>query len=155
MSAIVGIGIDLVNVTRFRQRLESRSFLARVFTEVELAEANKRSDRAPALAIKFAHKEAVMKCLGAGLRQGVWFSQIDVMGEGAGLHVDLVRCARDVANAFGRCYWHHACSTRDDYVFAQAMLISGDPAHVFHLADGNLDTNPRHPNESGGRRDPL
>lgn len=155
MTEIVGIGIDLVNIARFQRRLESKSFLDRVFTEAELAEVGEHCDPEQALAIKFAHKEAVMKCLGAGIRQGVWFSQIGVTGEGAGLRLDLARCARDVGDAFGRCYWHHACSTSDDYVFAQAMLIAGDPPRVSHLAGGKLDTDLRHPNESGGRRDPV
>lgn len=126
MTVIVGIGIDLLNVSRFRQRLESPSFRTRVFTEPELAEAEMHGDPAEALASKFAYKEAVMKCLGAGVRQGVWFSQIDVTGEGARTRLDLQRCARDIADAFGQCYWHLSNSTNGDYVIAQAILMAGD-----------------------------
>lgn len=126
MAVIVSIGIDLVNLSRFRQRLESPSFRARVFTKPELAEAEIHGGSAEALATKFAYKEAVMKCLGAGVRQGVWFSQIGVTGEGARTRLDLQRCARDIADAFGQCYWHLSNSTNGDYVIAQAILMAGN-----------------------------
>jgi holo-[acyl-carrier protein] synthase len=64
----VGIGIDAVEVPRFRRVLERRPGLReRLFTEGELAYAARFSDPAPRLAARFAVKEAVMKSLGVGL----------------------------------------------------------------------------------------
>jgi holo-[acyl-carrier protein] synthase len=68
MSAIVGVGVDAVDVARFRRLLERRPRLAeRCFTETEQADAVRSSDRAESLAARFAAKEAVMKALGRGL----------------------------------------------------------------------------------------
>jgi holo-[acyl-carrier protein] synthase len=68
MSAIVGVGVDAVDVGRFRRLLERRPRLAeRCFTETERADAVRSSDRAESLAARFAAKEAVMKALGRGL----------------------------------------------------------------------------------------
>ena len=68
VSAIVGVGVDAVDVARFRRLLERRPRLAqRCFTETEQADAVRSSDRAESLAARFAAKEAVMKALGRGL----------------------------------------------------------------------------------------
>jgi holo-[acyl-carrier protein] synthase len=68
VSVIVGVGVDAVDVARFRRLLERRPRLAeRCFTEAERADAVRSSDRAESLAARFAAKEAVMKALGRGL----------------------------------------------------------------------------------------
>lgn len=127
---IIGIGTDLVKLERFRTRIECASFLTRVFTHDELLEAKSYRDPAPELATRFACKEAVMKCMGAGIRQGVWFSQICVTSRGGTrLHVNLARRARDVASYFGPCKWQVTSSSRGDFLFAQAILIA-DRAHT-------------------------
>jgi holo-[acyl-carrier protein] synthase len=65
---VIGIGIDAVEIDRFRRVLvRTPGLTARVFTEGEQAEGRRRTDPAPALAARFAAKEAVMKALGVGL----------------------------------------------------------------------------------------
>ena len=64
---MVGIGIDAVEVDRFRRVLGRRPGMAgRLFTDGERAGTAGR-DPAPRLAARFAAKEAVMKALGVGL----------------------------------------------------------------------------------------
>jgi holo-[acyl-carrier protein] synthase len=66
--AIVGLGIDAVDVDRFRRVIDRRpSLVGRVFTEAEQAYAASTADRAPRLAVRFAAKEAVLKAMGAGI----------------------------------------------------------------------------------------
>jgi holo-[acyl-carrier protein] synthase len=65
---LLGVGVDAVDVNRFRQILERRpGFAARYFTATEQADAQGSADRAESLAARFAAKEAVMKSLGTGL----------------------------------------------------------------------------------------
>ncbi len=65
---MVGVGVDAVDVDRFRRVLARRPGLAeRVFTEGERADAAAAADPAERLAARFAAKEAVMKALGSGL----------------------------------------------------------------------------------------
>ena len=64
---MVGIGIDAVEVDRFRRVLGRRPGLAgRLFTDGERAGTAGR-DPVPRLAARFAAKEAAMKALGVGL----------------------------------------------------------------------------------------
>jgi len=65
---VVGVGIDAVDVERFRRVLHRRPRLAdRVFTDEERAEATRSGDAAQRLAARFAAKEATMKALGRGI----------------------------------------------------------------------------------------
>jgi len=65
---MIGLGIDAVEIDRFRRVLERRPGLAgRLFTDAERAYGNRFSDPAPRLAARFAAKEAAMKALGVGL----------------------------------------------------------------------------------------
>jgi holo-[acyl-carrier protein] synthase len=66
--AIVGVGVDAVDVGRFRRVLERRpGFAHRVFTDAERDYAQRHHDPVPRLAARFAAREAAMKALGVGL----------------------------------------------------------------------------------------
>jgi len=66
--SVVGVGVDAVDVPRFRKVLARRpGFATRYFTEDELADAGRSTDPTESLAARFAAKEAVMKALGTGL----------------------------------------------------------------------------------------
>jgi holo-[acyl-carrier protein] synthase len=65
---VIGIGIDVVEIERFRRSLQRTPTMhARLFTAVELADVAARADPVPALAARFAAREAVMKAMGLGL----------------------------------------------------------------------------------------
>ncbi|MGH9064547.1 MAG: holo-ACP synthase [Acidimicrobiales bacterium] len=64
----IAVGIDSVDVPRFRRLLGRRPGLAgRLFTAAETAYAARFTDPAPRLAARFAAKEAAVKALGVGL----------------------------------------------------------------------------------------
>ncbi len=65
---VVGVGIDAVDVARYRRVLErTPGIAARTFTEGELLYARLVADPTQRLAARFAAKEAAMKALGVGL----------------------------------------------------------------------------------------
>ncbi|MGH9126862.1 MAG: holo-ACP synthase [Acidimicrobiales bacterium] len=80
----MGLGIDVVDVDRFRGLLARRPRLAdRLFTAGEQAYAARQLDPAPSLAARFAAKEAVMKALGVGL--GAFrFTDVEVLRQASG-----------------------------------------------------------------------
>lgn len=66
--SVIGIGVDAVDVPRFRETLtRTPSLRDRVFTDDELVPLADRSDPVPSLAARFAAREAVMKAMGVGL----------------------------------------------------------------------------------------
>lgn len=73
MSVILGIGSDLANIDRIAATLDrfGDRFRTRVFTETEIAKAERRADVAGTYAKRWAAKEACSKALGTGLRMGI------------------------------------------------------------------------------------
>lgn len=76
---MIGIGVDLVDVARFRAVLARTPGLARrLFTADEQAYAARASDPSARLAARFAAKEATLKALGLGLG-GMRMADIEVV----------------------------------------------------------------------------
>jgi len=82
---VVGIGIDAVDVARFRAVLARRpSIVDRLFTTAERDAVCRGSvDGAARLAARFAAKEAVMKALGVGLGSFA-FADVEVVSAPSG-----------------------------------------------------------------------
>ncbi len=78
---ILGIGSDLIDITRIENSLERHGerFSARVFTEIEQARAEGRPQRAASYAKRFAAKEACAKALGSGIAEGVFWRDMGVV----------------------------------------------------------------------------
>lgn len=98
---IVGVGIDIVDLGEFRTRL-SDALVRGLFLPDEAAYAASRARPWESYAARFAAKEAAMKALGAGLSQGVAWTDIEVVREATGeLGLRLAGRALDVARAKG------------------------------------------------------
>jgi len=81
---ILGIGIDLTEIKEIEESIQSEAFVRKVFTPHEIQSVERYRNRAEHLAGKFAAKEAFMKAIGAGIRQEVWFTQIEVLSDESG-----------------------------------------------------------------------
>jgi holo-[acyl-carrier-protein] synthase len=81
---IIGIGIDLVDIRKIAKSIESSAFQHKVFTPDELRTCGDKKKKAECLAGKFAAKEAFMKAIGMGIRQEIWFTQIEVLNRETG-----------------------------------------------------------------------
>ena len=69
---IIGIGVDLVDVTRVERLLgRRRTFVSRVFTPEEIAYCEGQGNRAECYAARWAAREACRKALG-GIRDMRW-----------------------------------------------------------------------------------
>lgn len=79
--AVVGVGIDIVEVHRIRDATErwGDRFLARVFTAGEIRYCLGEGRKYGSLAGRFAVKEAVFKALGTGWGSGVTWKDIEVV----------------------------------------------------------------------------
>lgn len=99
--SVVGLGVDLVDIARFRAVLERRPSLAgRLFCADELAYAATLVNPAPTLAGRFGAKEAVMKALGVGIGAVDW-TDVAVRRQPGG-RPELVVQGRAAALAAGR-----------------------------------------------------
>ena len=83
---IIGLGSDIVDVRRIARSIEryGERFLARIYTPIERAKAEKRANRVETYAKRFAAKEACSKALGTGFRSGVFWRDMGVVNLASG-----------------------------------------------------------------------
>jgi holo-[acyl-carrier protein] synthase len=103
---VIGIGVDLVEVDRFRRSVErTPGIIDRCFTDAEQAYARQRRDPTERYAVRFAAKEAVMKALGVGIGE-VRMRDIEVERAASGRpSVVLHGLAADLARERGVVEW--------------------------------------------------
>lgn len=125
-SALSALGVDAVDVPRFRSVLARRPALAgRLFTGRELAYAEEARDPAQRLAARFAAKEAVMKALGIGIG-AVSFLDIEVArSEDSGApSLELSGRAADLAAERRVGGWHLSMTHTDAVAIA---VVAAEP----------------------------
>ena len=122
---IIGTGIDIVEIARFRKILAGTGerFLKRVFTPEEQRFCLARQDPAPNLAARFAAKEAVFKALGTGWSQGVTWLHVEVSRPEHSAPVILLHgAAREIAAAKGVTRIHLSLTHTNNCAAATAVL---------------------------------
>ena len=121
---MLGIGIDAVDVDRFRKLLERRPHLRhRLFTSAELTSLEGRTDDAASLAARFAVREATMKALGVGLGAFDFHDvSIEKMSSGAP-HLLVSGRAETLANAHGVSTWHVSITHTDTTAMAVVAAL--------------------------------
>lgn len=122
---ILGTGVDIVEITRFRKVLERTKdrFLQRVFTPEEQAFCLAHHDPAPHLAVRFAAKEAVFKALGTGWAKGVTWLDVEVQRRNQEAPVILLHGeAERLSSTKGVRAIHLSLSHTDNWAVATAIL---------------------------------
>jgi holo-[acyl-carrier protein] synthase len=120
---VLGIGTDLVDLTRFRQVLHrTPTIVDRLFTAGEQAYASERRDPTEPLGARFAAKEAVLKAMGLGLG-AVAFREIEVVRASSGApSLVLHGGAAELADERGVDRWLLTLSHTDH--LAQAFVLA-------------------------------
>lgn len=119
---IVGIGTDIVEIERLRRAWErtGERFLAKIFTQGELAYCRAFNDPWPHLAARFAAKESVMKALGFCVDP----LQVEILRQGTGApHVALHGSARSRAHKRGVGELKVSLSHAGRLAVAQAIAV--------------------------------
>ncbi|NVN98355.1 MAG: holo-[acyl-carrier-protein] synthase [Geobacteraceae bacterium] len=121
---IIGTGIDIAEIARFEKfvKEDNQSLFGRLFTRFELDYCFAKRFSARPLAMRFAAKEAFLKALGTGLRDGINWLDIEVRNDELGKpHLYIKGKAADQMKIAGAEKSHLSLS--DDGGFAIAMVI--------------------------------
>ncbi|MBE0598940.1 MAG: holo-ACP synthase [Desulfuromonadales bacterium] len=122
---IAGVGVDLARIERFRRFLEKGKggVIERLFTAGEQAYAAGKRDPAPHLAARFAAKEAYLKALGLGLREGMSWQEVEVVHDHLGCpSLRLTGRAGEIFHQRGLRSAHLSYSHDGDYAIATVVL---------------------------------
>ena len=125
---IVGTGIDIVEIGRFRKAKKKwgKNFLNKIFTESEIAYSKKRRFQEQHLAARFAAKEAVLKAFGDKISSVHNWQDIEILNDRTGKpYIRFHRSAKklkkkekidDVVLSMSHCKGH---------AVANAILVRG------------------------------
>ncbi len=75
---ILGNGVDIVENYRIKKAIKNKNFIKRIYSISEIEESKKIRDKVSFFAKRFAAKEAFVKSLGSGFRNGINFNDIFV-----------------------------------------------------------------------------
>lgn len=122
---VAGVGIDLARISRFQKFLDGdkAALLERLFTPDERAYALPKKSAAAHLAARFAAKEAFLKALGLGLRDGLSWQDLEVVRDELGK--PWLQCAGRAAELLrerGIVATHLSYSHDGDYAVATVIL---------------------------------
>jgi len=126
MMNIVGIGIDAVDIERFRKAAEDRgeAFLRKIFTAKELEYANGKRANAIHMAGKFAAKEAVKKAIPDGAEIGMNWPEIEILNGDDGKPYALLHGrAKELMERHGLSNIFVSVSHTGDLAISNAMAV--------------------------------
>jgi len=81
---ILGNGVDIVDNLRIKKSIKNNNFIKRIFSEDEINESKNIKNKTNFFAKRFAAKEAFVKSLGTGFRNGINFKDISVKNNNLG-----------------------------------------------------------------------
>jgi holo-[acyl-carrier protein] synthase len=123
---VVGIGLDLVEVERVAGALERHGdrFERRLFTESESAYCRSMAHPERHFAARFAAKEAVSKCFGTGIGEGMGWLDIEIVRGATGAPACVLRgAAAETARRAGAREVLVSLSHTDRHAIAQAVAV--------------------------------
>ena len=124
---IKGIGVDIVSFESLSPKLERPPFVEKVFTPQEIQDCRGHKQYIQRFAGKFAAKEAFMKALGKGIRQEIWFLQIEVLNNEYGApFIKLTGKAKHNFNELGNGSIHLSISHTKSTAVAVVILESDE-----------------------------
>lgn len=125
---IIGTGIDIVNIERFERLMErwGKRFLSRVYTDDEISRCQRMSHPPECFAIRFAAKEAFLKAIGSGLRNGIQWTDIEVQNDSRGKpFLSFYRKAREILQTH-RVERTHLTLSHDRPFAVAHVLLEGE-----------------------------
>jgi len=82
---IYGVGTDMIEVKRVEKMVsKGRQYLETIFTEKEMDYCDGKARKSEHYAARYAAKEAILKALGTGWRDGLAYSEIEILNDDLG-----------------------------------------------------------------------
>ena len=122
---VIGLGVDIIQNNRIHSIVEKwgDKFLNKVFTEYELNFVKKHDQKIQRYASNYAVKEAVVKALGTGFRNGIRFRNIELKRDTLGKpFIELAGKTKTFADERGINKIHTTISHEKDYSVAVVIF---------------------------------
>ena len=122
---IQGIGTDIIEVKRIEESIDrfGQRFLDRIFSFDEQAYCLHHRDASRHFAGRFAAKEAIVKALGTGFREGIGWLDIEIINDDQGK--PIAELSSKLMETFNSPRIHLSISHCREYATAFAIYESG------------------------------
>ena len=122
---ILGIGVDIIENSRIAKSLQNKLFIKRIFSNSEILIANKIKDKKKYFSKRYAAKEAFIKSIGIGFRDGFNFKDISItnnkLGKPSFIINDKIR--KIVKKQFKTTSFNFFLSISDEKKYSIAYVI--------------------------------
>ena len=120
---IVGLGIDIVEISRVEKAIKTGNFLTKIFTSKEIEYCQSRNRHtSSSFAARFAAKEATIKALNIASK-GVFWSNIEVVsGENGAPQIVISGKVKEYADQLGVNSIYVSLSHHQSSAIAQVIL---------------------------------
>ena len=81
---ILGNGVDIVENSRIKRLISNKKFIQRIYSRSEIKISKKIKNKESYFAKRFAAKEAFVKSLGTGFKNGINFKDISILNTAYG-----------------------------------------------------------------------
>ena len=123
---VTSVGVDICDIERLRKidKKFKDKFLKKIFTPEEIAYCEKKYHKYSSYAARFAAKEAFLKAIGTGLRDGFQWKDIEVRNDDLGKPYFIFH--GHTADFISNHNVHLSLSHTDKNAIA-FVIIEGDP----------------------------
>lgn len=83
MKHFLGLGTDIIEISRIKKAIKNVKFLEKVYSSEERRLIGEKGNKAETYAGRFAAKEAISKAFGTGMRE-ITFSNIEIINDDLG-----------------------------------------------------------------------
>ncbi len=120
---LLGLGTDIIEVKRIEGVLQrhGKHFLEKVFTEAEQEYCMKHKEAARHFAGRFAAKEALVKALGTGLKEGISWLDFEITNDAMGK--PQVKTSPKINTQFNNPHFLISISHCKEYATATAIHL--------------------------------
>ncbi len=125
---LIGIGIDVVEVSRIKSSLDEfgEKFQTRIFTESERVYCQKQKRPELHFAARFAAKEAIAKAFGTGIGKEIAWLDMEIIRKASGEpDVKLSGSAQQLADSRGVAQVMVSLTHAKHYAAANAIIMGG------------------------------
>lgn len=112
----ISVGCDIEQISRFKDKIDNRIFLQKIFTDYEINYCLSRAKPEEHFAVRFCAKEAVIKSLTEFDITGIFYKDIEIVNEKSGMpKVKILKLKKNIQIKI---------SLSHSGVFASAMVVA-------------------------------
>jgi holo-[acyl-carrier protein] synthase len=122
---IIGIGTDITDISRFEHNIEQHGdrFVGKILSDLEKPRYEASNQKAQYLASRFAAKEALVKALGTGFKDGIIMPDIAILSNDLGRpYFELSGSVKAHAEALNVQTLHLSISHEKQFALAFVIL---------------------------------